>query len=279
VSNADPLTIRDVERRTGVPAGTLRMWETRYGFPVPRRLASGHRRFTPDDCDAIVRVLAERGRGLSLKAAIDRVLNAPTELEQSLFATLRRARPDLMPQVLPKRALVAISHAIEDECTARADRAVLFGAFQRVHFYRAAEPRWRELARTADLAVAFADFQEPRIRENGVSELPLEGDAPLRREWSLICEGERLAVALTAWEVTAERSVPDKDRRFETIWTVEPEAVRTVATAAAALAARTDPELVETRARRLTEQPPPPAELSGVMALMNRCIAYLAASP
>ncbi len=277
MSPAEPMTIRDVERRTGVPAGTLRMWETRYGFPVPRRLESGHRRFTPDDCDAIVRVLAERGRGLSLKAAIERVLNAPTELEQSLFATLRRARPELMPQVLPKRALVALSHAIEDECTARADRAVLFGAFQQVHFYRAAEARWEELARTADLAVAFADFDSPVVREHGVCELPLEGDAPLRREWVLICEGERLAVALAGWELTAERSVADAERRFETIWTVEPEAVRLVAGAAAALAARSEPELVRTRARRLSEQPPPPADLSGVMALMNRCISYLAA--
>ena len=33
--------IGDVVERTGVAEGTLRMWERRYGFPKPARLASG----------------------------------------------------------------------------------------------------------------------------------------------------------------------------------------------------------------------------------------------
>jgi MerR family transcriptional regulator, light-induced transcriptional regulator len=270
------LTIRDVARRTGVPAGTLRMWEARYGFPVPQRLESGHRRYTEEDCDAIARVLAERDRGLSLPAAIERARVAPAEREDSLFATLRRVRPELAPQMLSKPAMLAVSHAIEDECCARADRAVIFGGFQRVHFYRAAELRWRELARTADLAVAFADFRRARVRDGGVCELPLDADAPMRREWAVVCEGDRLCVALSAWEVTPERPVADGARRFETIWTVEPEAVRAVARVAAAVAARTQPELIQARARRLEEQPPPAIDVSGTMALVNRCIAYLA---
>ena len=43
--SAAGLTIREMAARTGVPQGTLRMWETRYGFPVPERLPSGHRRY------------------------------------------------------------------------------------------------------------------------------------------------------------------------------------------------------------------------------------------
>jgi MerR family transcriptional regulator, light-induced transcriptional regulator len=269
------LTIRDVARRTGVPAGTLRMWESRYGFPVPVRLESGHRRYSDEDCEAIGRVLADRERGLSLPAAIERALAAPAEREESLFATLRRIRPDLAPQVLSKPAMLALSHAIEDECCARADHAVIFGSFQRVHFYRASEPRWRELARTAELAVAFADFRRARVRERGVCELPLEAEAPLRREWAVVCEGDRLCVALSAWELTPERPVADGARRFETIWTVEPEAVRAVARVAAAVAARSQPELVAARAGRLEQQPPPAIDVSGTMALMNRCIGYL----
>jgi len=275
---SESLTIREVAGRTGVPAGTLRMWEARYGFPEPERLSSGHRRYSAEDCEAIERVLAERRRGLALPAAIDQVRGATSEPDPSLFATLRRARPALAPQVLPKRAMTALSHAIEDECNARAEQVVLFVAFQRVRFYRASERRWRELARTAELAVAFADFERPRVRERGICEVPLAGDAPLRREWAIVCEGERLSVALTAWEVTDQRPGPDSARRFETIWTVEPEAVRHVARAAAAVAARTEPELIRTRARRLDERPPPPpSEIEDVMALMNRCIAYLGA--
>jgi DICT domain-containing protein len=274
----DALSIREVARRTGVPAGTLRMWEARYGFPVPERLASGHRRYTAEDCEAIERVVAERGRGLALAAAIEHARTATSDPDPSLFATLRRASPALAPHVLPKRALIAISRAIEDECTARAEPSLLFVAFQRVRFYRAAERRWRELARTAELAVAFADFERSRVRERGVCELPLAGDAPLRREWALACEGERLSVALTAWEVTDQRAGADSARRFETIWTVEPEAVRAVVAAAAAVAARTEPELIRTRARRLEERrPPPPPDLESVMALMNRCVSYLSA--
>jgi DICT domain-containing protein len=280
VTEPAELTIREVAGRTGVPPATLRMWETRHGFPEPTRLASGHRRYSPSDCDAIERVLAERGRGLSLQAAIDRVVSAPVDGNPSLFATLRRAQPALPPQVLPKRALTALSRAIEDEIRARADRPLLFGAFQSERFFRASERRWRELARTAELAIAMADFERPRVRARGVCELPLPADAPLGREWALICDGERLSVALTAWEQTAESAIPDAARRFEMVWTVEPSAVRRVAVRAAELAARIDPELIRTRARRLEEgAAAPPYDLANVLALINRTIAYLAAKP
>ena len=269
------LTIREVARRAGVPAATLRMWETRHGFPAPTRLASGHRRYSEADCQAIERVLAERKRGLSLPAAIDRVVGTPLEGERSLFAALRRAQPALSPQVLTKRALTALSRAIEDEILALADRPVLFAAFQHERFYRASERRWRELARTAELTIALADFERARVRRRGVCELPLPADAPLRREWAVVCEGERLCVALTAWELTAEASIPDAARRFETVWTVEPAAVRQVAARAAELGARLHPEVV----RSLDDHAGlPPPELANVMALMNRCIAYLAAA-
>lgn len=279
MSETATLTIREVAARTGVPAATLRMWETRHGFPVPTRLPSGHRRYSPADCEAIERVLAERAGGLSLHAAIERAVSAPPAEDPSLFAALRRARPELSPQVLPKRALIALSHAIEDEVCARAERPLLFGSFQRERFYRASERRWRELARTAELAIALADFERPRVRTRGVCELPLPEDAPMRREWALVCDGERLSVALTAWELTAETQVPDRDRRFETLWTVEPAAVRRVALRAAELAAAIEPELIRTRAQRLHDRPAAPAaDVANVLALMSRCLAYLTAA-
>ncbi len=275
---AETLTIREVARRTGVSAATLRMWESRHGFPAPQRLASGHRRYSQADCAAIAHVLAERDRGLSLRAAIELARAAPPAPESSLFATLRRARPALAPRVLSKRALPALSRAIEDECCARADRALLFGAFQRERFFRASERRWRELARTAELAIAFADFQRPRTPRRGVCELPLARDAPLRREWALVCDSERLSVALTAWEITGERRVTDASRLFETIWTLEPAAVRDVTRAAAALAAESEPELIGACTQRLQEPPPRPPDMAGVMTLMSRCVEYLGAA-
>ncbi len=46
LDHAAALTIREVSARSGISEGTLRMWETRYSFPTPPRLASGHRRYS-----------------------------------------------------------------------------------------------------------------------------------------------------------------------------------------------------------------------------------------
>lgn len=42
-------SIRVTSRLTGISAHTLRMWERRYGFPVPERTAGGTRRYSGED--------------------------------------------------------------------------------------------------------------------------------------------------------------------------------------------------------------------------------------
>jgi len=42
------MSIGALSQATGVPVGTLRSWEQRYGFPTPERLESGHRRYDLD---------------------------------------------------------------------------------------------------------------------------------------------------------------------------------------------------------------------------------------
>ena len=54
----------------------------------------------------------------------------------------------------------SFTHAIEDECYARAGQGVLFAGFQRERFYRYSGERWKELSRTARTVVVFADFAE-----------------------------------------------------------------------------------------------------------------------
>jgi len=44
-----PHEIGDVERETGLPKDTLRIWERRYGFPRPVRSAVGRREYTESD--------------------------------------------------------------------------------------------------------------------------------------------------------------------------------------------------------------------------------------
>jgi len=272
----DALTIREVARQTGVPEGTLRMWETRYGFPVPERLPSGHRRYSDDDVQRVRQVSRDREAGLSMPAAIQRAQQLASEPEPSIFAGVRRRRPDLQPYLLAKRTLIALSHAIEDECAARAERPVLFGSFQRERFYRDAEPRWRDLARTSAAAVVFADFDEMRTPGDGPAELPIDRADPLGREWSLICDAPGYAAFLAAWERPGQDAVPDFERRFETVWSVEPRLVREAARIAAGLVERTAPDLVEPIVERLRHTPPPSAdELRLVGALTNRMVAYV----
>ncbi|HKP90694.1 MAG TPA: DICT sensory domain-containing protein [Thermoleophilaceae bacterium] len=271
------LTIREVASQTGVSAATLRMWEARYGFPVPERLPSGHRRFTEEDVEQVRRVVADREAGLSMRAAIERALGARTEPETSIFAALRRRRPDLLPYVLPKRTLIALSHAIEDECCARAERPVLLASFQRPRFYRDAQPRWRELARTAHAAVVLAGFPERRDPEGGPVEVPVESSHALLREWALVCDAPDYAAFLAAWERPGQDGAPDLERSFETIWSVEPELVREAAHVAAGIATESAPDLAPLLRDRLGASPPPASdELRLVGALTNRMVAYVA---
>jgi DICT domain-containing protein len=274
------LTIREVARETGVSEGTLRMWETRYGFPEPERLPSGHRRYSDDDIVQVRQVARDRGAGLSMKAAIDRARELASEPEVSIYAGLRRRRPDLQPYLLPKRTLVGLSHAIEDECAARAERPVLFGSFQRERFWQHSKSRWRGLARTAHSSVVFADFQAAHVPDDRLEpvELPIDRSDPFGREWSIICDATDYAAFLAGWERPGQDDVPDMERRFETIWSIEPGLVREASRIAAGFVQRTRPDLVDRFVDRLRETPPPSGEeLRLVGALTNRMVAYVGA--
>jgi DICT domain-containing protein len=272
------LSIREVARETGVSEGTLRMWETRYGFPEPLRLPSGHRRYTADQIVQVRQVARDREAGLSMKAAIDRARELAREPEVSIFAGLRRRRPDLQPYVLPKRALIGLSHAIEDECVARAERPVLFASFQRERFWRQSEARWRDLALTAQSTIVFADFAEPRVPADGRApvELPIDRDDPFGREWSLVCDAPDYSAFLAAWERPGQDGLTDGSRRFETVWSVEPSVVREASRIAAGFVERSQPDLMRRFLPRLRDTPPPSGEeLRLVGALTNRMIAYV----
>jgi methanogenic corrinoid protein MtbC1 len=52
------LSIGDICSETGLSADVVRVWERRYGFPVPVRLPSGHRRYRQEDLHQL-RLMAE----------------------------------------------------------------------------------------------------------------------------------------------------------------------------------------------------------------------------
>ena len=276
------LRIKDVSDQTGIAAGTIRMWEQRHGFPTPERTPSGYRLYSDEDVEALRRVQAYRHRGLSVPAAIDRaVARGASPDRPSIYAAVS-SLPDVRPQVLRKSTLMAISRAIEHEALAQAAAPVLVGAFQHETFYRAVEPRYRELAARSDAAVVFADFPEERKPEGGPVEIPVAPEDALGNEWAVVVDAPGYSACLLAWEqpgVTEPDDDPDLDRRFEAIWTVDPVATRRAAEAGAALAGRADPELGAELDGLLAGRPlameEPPASLT---ALTNRLVAYLEAA-
>ncbi|MGE5278452.1 MAG: MerR family transcriptional regulator [Acidobacteriota bacterium] len=62
-SRAPLLTIGAVSRATGLSPDILRVWQKRYGFPVPRRKPSGHRLYSPSDVRRLRRIAEAISRG------------------------------------------------------------------------------------------------------------------------------------------------------------------------------------------------------------------------
>ena len=53
--------MREMSARSGVNEATLRMWEVRHGFPQPRRVSSGHRRYSESDVARVRAVVRAPG--------------------------------------------------------------------------------------------------------------------------------------------------------------------------------------------------------------------------
>jgi DICT domain-containing protein len=178
--------------------------------------------------------------------------------------------------------MLAISHAIEDECCAHAERAVLVAGFQRTENYVRAGSRWRDLAATAARVVAFADFDAPGVSEAGIVEVPIPPDAPLRREWAVVCDGPGAAAVLTGWERPGQEDVPDAQRQYEAVWSAEPSVVRRATQLGLALARRRAPGLaaLEGVDDLLAEHPDASDEVvRRATAITNRVIAYMDGHP
>ena len=270
------MSISDLAERTDVPPATLRSWEARYGFPVPRRLAGGHRRYDDRDVTTVEEIVRLRDSGLSLQSAVDRARARAGEPETSVFAGLRRRHPDLQPQVVRKTTLLALTRAVEDECCAQAQSPVLFGSFQSERFYRQARRRWRELARTARAVAVFADFPAPSPAGETPMQIPVPHRSPVRREWSLVCDAADQPACLAGWEVPEQQGVKDSIRRFEMVWSVDPRVVRDAAQINVALAQMFAPDLGDALSGLLSGTPPTAsADLRRSTGVLNRMIGYV----
>jgi DICT domain-containing protein/predicted DNA-binding transcriptional regulator AlpA len=276
------LAIKDVAARTGIAAGTIRMWEQRYGFPEPERTSAGYRLYSEADVEALRRLLAFRERGLSVPAAVERVRGTGMTTDRpSLFGALAGGDEPVSSQVLTKRTLLAISRAIEDETMSRAAAPVIVGSFQLERHYRAVEHRYRAMARTADAVVVFADFERLAADAGAPVEVPLEPGDALGNEWAVVVDAPGYAACLLAWEQPRPEGahVPDRERSFEAMLTLDPRQVRRAALIGASLARRADDGLGDRIEGLLAERPlavehPAP----GLTSVANRIVGYLDAA-
>jgi MerR family transcriptional regulator, light-induced transcriptional regulator len=270
------LTIGELSRRTGVNVATLRMWEARHGFPRVVRLPSGHRRYDERTVELVQQVQRRREAGARLEAAISAVAATPDIPPSSVYAELARRHPGLLPRRLRKSTLLALTWALEDECCARAQRPWLFGAFQDERFYRQAEPRWRDLARTTQGAWALARFADPApATPTAPVEVDLPETSPMTREWSLVCLAPDLPAALAAWELPGQEGTPDGERLFEALWTLDPVAVRDAGRACARLVAELGHDTAGALEAADDPRPPTAVELQQATGLFNRVLAYV----
>ena len=107
------LSIGDLADRTGVKPATLRMWESRHGFPRAERRQSGHRRYSETDVDLVRQVLRRQGAGVRLEVAIAELALLQARVEDppgapTVYAVIRRLYPALVPQRLKKSTLIAL---------------------------------------------------------------------------------------------------------------------------------------------------------------------------
>jgi DICT domain-containing protein len=268
------LAIKEVSEQTGLAAGTIRMWEQRYGFPEPARTPAGYRVYTPQDVITLRRVLAFRGRGLSVPAALERARAMADATDRpSIFGALASGDAPVRPQRLKRRTMLGLSHAIEDEAMARAAGPIVVGSFQSEVNYRAVEHRYRRMAHVADAVAVFASFPEMRLEDDDSPvEIPVMAGEALGHEWAVIVDAPGFAACLVGWETPSS----DGERVFEAIWTMDPMVVRQAVQVGAVLAGRACPVLGARLDALLVDRPlavdsPAP----GLTALTNRVVGYL----
>lgn len=258
--------------RTGVSQGRLRTWENRFGFPSGERGDNGRRRFTDADVGRVERVLSAKADGLPLAVAIDSVLAADEVVARSsVFSSLSARFGSIPTERLSRASMLRLSRALEDDCLRRADGDVVLGGFQRSEHVEESSGRWEELARTATWCAVVADFGgRPRSVKGGPVRGHLSGDAPMRREWTVITLGHSQGAVLSGWEVPGTG-----DEEFEAVFSVRPAVAQVAAQALVGIltASRVD---VPAKVMQRLSVPPAPPDPEATDRLLGRAIGYLA---
>ncbi len=151
-------------------------------------------------------------------------------IPKSVVARLLEFFPDWTPQMYFKTSLTALSHAMEDRVLADSDAPLVIASFQRERFYRQEAHRYRRIAGKTDQVYVLAAPEADFTNSSDIYEtIAFEPTDSLAQEWHLIVIGRQYACCLVCGEKPATApdkkatSAMDANRRFEGVWTFDPE--------------------------------------------------------
>ena len=232
------LTIGDLAERTGVPRRRCAAGSRATGFREPVRFAGGHRRYAE-------RRRRRRARGAARTATAasrwKRPYAAPGPRRCSRgpsTPSCAAGSPSWPPQLLSKTHACWRSATRSRTSAARGrSEPVLFGGFQRDSFLRSSYARWVELARTARSPSSSPTSPLRATHAPGCrSRWPSRARRPSTGSGSSSATPPTCRRAWPRSSDPARRGVADSRRRFEAVWTVDPQAVRHASRVAATLA-------------------------------------------
>ncbi len=157
--------------------------------------------------------------------------------------------------MLKKRTLIAVSRAIEEETLSRAAAPVVVAAFQAsatTARSSTAIARWR--GTPTPCSCSPTSMRSPADGEGPV-EVPLGSGQGLGNEWAVVVDAPGYGACLLGWEQPRARPVPDDERTFEAMWTLDPRLVRRAVQVGAMLARRADAALGDRIDALLAERP------------------------
>ncbi len=151
-------------------------------------------------------------------------------IPKSVVTRLLEFFPDWRPQMYFKTSLTALSHAMEDRVLVDSDAPLVIASFQRERFYRQEAHRYRRIANKTDQVYVLAAPEAEFTNSSDVYEtIAFDPKDSLAQEWHLVVIGRQYACCLICGEKPATApnkkatSAMDASRRFEGIWTFDPE--------------------------------------------------------
>mgnify|MGYP006267748033 CR=1 FL=1 len=146
----------------------------------------------------------------------------------SIVEELLQVVPHLRPQLYFKTSLTALSHAMEDQVLAGADRPLVIASFQQERFYRQEANRYLRIAELTDQVYVLSAEGTSFINCSDTYEtIAFNQNDTLTEEWHLVVIGQAYSACLICRErspapkaeSTSRIVALEQTRRFEGIWT------------------------------------------------------------